>query len=128
MNEDLKKFGHPKFYELLDTMAGIHSRKNHDYAGATGDPLRNFKASVGIGIEPWRGALLRLQDKMMRVENFAKYGILKVTDECVEDTLVDLANYALLTLILYQENSDGQTKPNVNIHEGMGRSCGTTSS
>ena len=42
MNKKMKKYGHPKFYELLEQEAELHSCKNHDYA-AGGDPLGNFK-------------------------------------------------------------------------------------
>jgi len=100
-------YGHPEFYELLERMADLHSRKNHDYAGDT-DPLRNFKASVSIGIEPWRGCLLRMQDKMMRIQNFANCGEMKVVDEKVTDTLLDLSVYSLLCLILYLEKDKNE--------------------
>jgi len=37
---------------------------------------------------------------------FMKAEKLKVKDEKIEDTLLDLANYALITLILYQESKE----------------------
>jgi len=35
------RHGHPRFYELLDEMAELHSKKNHDYARG-GKPTGNF--------------------------------------------------------------------------------------
>ena len=94
-----KRYGHPDFYKLLETMAQVHSDKNHDYAGE-GDPLRNFKASERMGIEPWVGVAVRMCDKFTRFENFIKQRELHVKDETIDDTLIDLANYALICILL----------------------------
>jgi len=99
----MKLYGHPRFYELIEEMKQIHSDKNHDYAGDN-DPLANFKASKRIGIDPFIGANIRLQDKVARIENFIKTGEFKVKGESLKDTYIDLANYALLSLILFEES------------------------
>lgn len=36
------KYGHPRFYELLEIESDLHSRKNKDYTKG-GDPMGNFK-------------------------------------------------------------------------------------
>ena len=41
------KHGHPRFYEILDELAKLHSDKNHDYA-AGGDVLGNFHRVASI--------------------------------------------------------------------------------
>lgn len=97
-----KQWGHPEFYKLLDKIADLHSRKNHDYAGID-DPLKNLRASMRIGISPFMGVLIRLQDKWSRIEQFANSGELFVKDESVKDTLMDNAVYSLLAIILYDE-------------------------
>lgn len=97
-----KKFGHPGFYKLLDEMAELHSRKNHDYAG-TSDPLKNLRRSQSIGIDPFTGVMIRLQDKWSRLEQFMQSGIMQVSNESVEDTLIDNAVYSLLAIILKRE-------------------------
>jgi len=97
------KYGHPDFYKLLDQMADLHSRKNHDYAG-TKDPLKNLKASKRIGVDPLTGVMLRLQDKWSRLESFMTSGEFLVKDESVEDTLMDNAVYSLLGIILRRES------------------------
>lgn len=100
-----KRHGHPMFYELLEAMAALHSRKNHDYAGKA-DPLRNFKKAELQGIEPWRGVLLRMSDKWSRLESFAKQDTCMVEDETIEDTLLDNAIYSLLCIILRRERKE----------------------
>ena len=106
MNRDGKGFhGHPGFYELLDQMAELHSRKNHDYAGK-GTPLRNFYKCKEMGVTPFTGVMVRLSDKWSRIESFMKQGILEVKGESVEDTLMDNAVYSLLGILLLREEKN----------------------
>jgi hypothetical protein len=93
--------GDPRFYDLLNQMAELHSKKNHDYAGE--DPLSNFRISEKIGIPAWKGALIRLSDKISRIWTFAKKERLEVSDETFMDTLMDLAVYALIIILLYED-------------------------
>ena len=95
-------FGHPEFYKLLEQMAELHSRKNHDYAG-TSDPLKNLRACERLELDPFMGVMVRLQDKWSRLEEFVKQGVMLVKDESVEDTLMDNAVYSLLAIILRRE-------------------------
>lgn len=99
--------GHPRYYELLERMATVHSDKSLDYADGdhTGDPLRNLRGSAEMGIAPWKGTLVRISDKYNRLLTFARRESYAVKDESVADTLVDLANYALLALVLYEESN-----------------------
>lgn len=99
-----KVYGHPRFYELLDEMKDVHSRKNHDYAAE--DPLSNLKACERAGVEAWKGVVVRLQDKMSRLENFARKGTLLIKDESIKDTLTDMAVYAVLCRILYEDRNN----------------------
>lgn len=99
---DGEKCGHPDFYKMLEQMADLHSRKNHDYAG-TSDPLKNLRACKRLNLEPFLGVMVRLQDKWSRLEEFVKSGELMVKDESVIDTLMDNAVYSLLAIILYRE-------------------------
>ncbi len=97
-----KLHGHPRFYELLQEMGELHSRKNHDYSGD--DPLSNLKSSVEIGIPAWKGILIRLMDKWARLKTFAKKETLEVKDESIKDTLMDSAVYSLLCIIIHEED------------------------
>jgi len=90
------------FYELLEKMADLHSRKNHDYSSHD-DPLKNLRSPNRLGVTPFVGVLVRLQDKWSRLEQFATSGELLVKSESVEDTLLDNAVYSLLAIVLYRE-------------------------
>ncbi len=115
MTEQEKKYhGHPGFYELLDQMRDLHSRKNHDYAGS-GTPLRNFYKCKEMGVTPFTGVMVRLSDKWSRIESFMKQGILEVKGESVEDTLMDNAVYSLLAILLLREEKENETLPSTPV-------------
>lgn len=102
--DDLKKLGgHSRFYELLWEIAEIHGRKNKDYAG-TEHPLSNLKESERFGIPAWKGTLVRMSDKWDRIVNLAKHNNPAVKSESITDTLMDLAVYSLLAIILFEEH------------------------
>lgn len=109
----MNKRGHPRFYELMAELQPrfeeivlelmeLHDTKNADYS-EDGDPLSNFKLSDMLGVPPWKGSLVRLSDKFSRITQLAKGKKPKVHSESIIDTLRDLAVYALLTIILWEE-------------------------
>jgi len=102
---DEKLCGHPRFYEILLDMARLHSRKNHDYAGSE-HPLSNFHMTDKMGMEPWKGVVVRLGDKWSRLAAFARSNVLAVKDESVVDTFTDNAVYSILGRILYEDRND----------------------
>ena len=91
-----------KFYKLLEEMKATHDAKRHDYA-STEDVFANFRTCEQAGIPAWKGCCVRIGDKFSRIMGFAKKEKLKVKDESIKDTLIDMANYALIALILYEE-------------------------
>lgn len=90
--------------KLFCRMRDILIAKGHDYAGAS-DRFSNFRLCEAMGIPVWKGIVIRMSDKLSRIMCFAKADALQVKDESVEDTLLDLANYALLCLCAYREES-----------------------
>lgn len=76
----------------------LMERKNHDYTGRAGaNPFANFTRTEALGIcTTEQGFLVRMSDKLSRLAAFASSGDLKVKDESVRDTLVDVINYAVL--------------------------------
>ena len=100
-----------RFYELLDEMKNTHNVKRQDY-GDEEDVLANFRTCEMAGIPAWKGCCVRIGDKFSRIMGFAKKEKLEVKDESIKDTLIDMANYALIALILYEETreEDGQEK------------------
>lgn len=92
--------GDPRFHRSLRTLALLHDRKQMDY-GSNEDPLANVRASEDWGVPAWVGGLIRGNDKIKRLQAFARRGSL--ANESAEDAFKDLAVYAILSLILYSE-------------------------
>lgn len=99
---DEKKMRNPAFNKLLEDMLKIHDAKNEDYSGAL-SLYQNFMETADIGVEPWKGIVVRMTDKFCRLKGFAKRGSLEVKDESIEDTLIDMANYSLLCILVRRE-------------------------
>ena len=94
--------GHPGFLALIEEVRLLHEKKAADY-GRDADPLANLRASVEVGIEPWRATWLRAMDKVTRINTYCQKGTL--ANEGVEDSFMDLAAYALLALTLFREEN-----------------------
>lgn len=92
--------GDPRFHALLKQIGELHDAKQADY-GRDADPFANVRASEEWGVAGWIGALVRATDKVRRLQTYATKGTLK--NEGVEDSLMDLAVYALIALILFRE-------------------------
>ena len=93
--------GSPRFYALLEELAELHSRKNHDYA-ATADPLSNLRMAETFGVPAWKGVLVRMSDKWSRITQLVSGKQPK--NESLKDSLLDLAVYSLLTIVLLEES------------------------
>lgn len=99
-----------RFMELTDSMRDIHKRKNAGYAGDCNDPWANFRYSELFGIPAFKGCLVRLSDKFIRIANLTKNPKNEQVGEAITDTLLDLANYAVIAICLYEESIQ-QGKP-----------------
>ena len=75
--------------DICEELNEIYARKNHDY----GDSFGKGYAEYGMVM-----AVIRLEDKLNRLKSLIKAESL-VTDESINDTLMDLANYAIMTVI-----------------------------
>lgn len=96
-----------RFFDLCDGLKRMHQGKSRDYGCPSGtDPLANIRNGAKfVGIEPWRAAMVRLSDKVTRLATFNATGTLH--NEGVIDTLEDLASYAILARLLYEEEHGG---------------------
>jgi len=94
-------YGHPRFFELLKEMKRLYSLKDRDYSGEV--PLSNFRESEKLGIPAWKGVLIRMGDKWRRIINLANKDQ-EDREEKLRDTLLDLAVYSLICIILKEEN------------------------
>ena len=101
----MRYHGHSKFRKYLKEMDKIHSRKNHDYANQN-EPLSNFRIvyelTKDIPDSPFKVAFTRLVEKILRIAQVASKGN-KVKNETINDSLMDGANYCILSRILVEE-------------------------
>lgn len=93
------------FSEILSELQILHDLKNKDY-GTDHDPYQNVRSSQEWGVAPWMGAMIRLNDKIRRLQKYAKDGTL--ANESAEDSFRDIAVYAVIALDLWRQE---QVKP-----------------
>ena len=94
-----------EFDDVLDELKMLHDAKNHDYATEE-NPYKNLEGVSRIGIEPWRGIVIRLMDKFERVEQYCTNGELAIKSEGMEDTFKDIAVYSTLAMILFRKSEN----------------------
>ena len=75
--------------KICGELCSLYQRKNADY----NDAFAKSYARRGLS-----QTVMRLEDKMNRL-NALSDNAAQVEDETVEDTLMDIANYAIMTLI-----------------------------
>lgn len=88
------EFRHRK---ILAEMADTFSKKNSDYGNAFEEILDDFGASYAVG---------RLKEKHKRLTKLITSNKQEVEDESIEDTLLDMANYAVLTIMWLQKQKE----------------------
>lgn len=94
------------FIELLDKMKETHIAKSAGYAGAHNpDPFANFREAERFGVGTFKGVLVRMADKFTRLANLVKDPKNDQVGETIEDTLLDLASYALIAICLWREDA-----------------------
>lgn len=76
------------FKKICTQMADTYEKKNHDYGNSFVELRKQFPNAV----------LVRLFDKYMRLKTLMA-GEQAQVDESIEDTLIDLANYAIMELV-----------------------------
>ena len=70
----------------------LFEKKNADY----GDAFAEYGAI---------GVLVRIGDKIKRLQSISSKGISLVDDESMRDTLIDLHNYAAMAIMCMDENT-----------------------
>lgn len=84
-----------KHMELCKKLNDIYVKKNHDY----GDSFHDTFVEEGMAM-----ARIRLSDKLNRFKRLTREGVeQEVMDESIADTLMDLANYAIMTVLEMEE-------------------------
>jgi hypothetical protein len=104
-NEVLSKhssYGNPEFEKVIEEVLAMHRRKGADY-GTKDDFFANVSASQDWGISPWVGAMMRANDKVVRLQSASRGSTLQ--NEGIEDSLLDIATYAVIALCLFRRES-----------------------
>lgn len=93
--------------ELCAYLNTLYAKKNHDY----GDSFHEMFLEEG-----WASARIRLTDKLKRFKQLTKNpDSQQVKDESIRDTLIDLANYALMSVMELDEAKISAYPPEVRI-------------
>jgi hypothetical protein len=102
MNDKGRGRGNPEFEGVIEEVLEMHRKKGADY-GTKDDFFANVSASKDWGIRPWVGAMLRANDKVVRLQAAAKGSTLQ--NEGIEDSLLDIATYSIIALCLLRREN-----------------------
>ncbi len=91
-----------KHQQICEELNKLYERKNHDY----GDSFHQTFVEEGLAM-----TRIRLGDKLSRFKTLSKLSCSdadqqQVTDESLRDTLMDLANYAIMTILEMEESEE----------------------
>lgn len=88
------------FKQLTGEMVALYTRKNRDYGNSFTEMYKEWGPMYPLS---------RMQEKLRRATQLMRSGEAQVTEEKVADTLLDLANYALMTILEIKEGN-GESK------------------
>ena len=75
---------------IVEGLTQLYQRKNKDYGDSFGMGMKKYGMTM---------PLIRLEDKLNRLVSLVTSGEQHVKDESIRDTLLDLANYAIMTVV-----------------------------
>lgn len=78
---------------ICKELNALYARKNADYGDSFGKSFKEYGLTM---------ACIRLEDKLNRIKALRNKDA-QVTDESIIDTLMDLANYSIMTLVEMRE-------------------------
>lgn len=87
--------------QICSELTALYERKNADY----GDSFHESFLEEGMAMPR-----IRIGDKFLRFKNLSKSPERLVADETLRDTLIDLANYAILTVMEIDRSGTEATK------------------
>lgn len=96
------------FKKITAKMADTYEKKNTDYGNSFENTLNKWGYKI---------AMARIDDKLSRVNTLLNQEA-QVKDEAVEDTLMDLATYAIMTLIWLSKQKSDPQNPDGTLCEG----------
>lgn len=89
-NTSTSKTDADRFKDITKIMSDIFIRKNHDYGNS-------FEQSLNE--EGLTASRIRMGDKWNRYKQLSKGVKAQVNDESIKDTLIDIATYAIMTIM-----------------------------
>lgn len=119
---DIRHLGNPDFIKHVQGMLDTHVRKAAGYSGSDNpDTWANFREATAWGLTPLQGCLVRMGDKYRRVQNLRRNAANDRVGESIRDTLLDLANYAIIAVCLMDEEDRAEEEKAPHVHSGA---CG----
>ncbi len=89
---------------VCDELTALYERKNKDYGDSFGKSFDEYGMTMSC---------IRLEDKLNRLKALTKPDAIQhVQDESIRDTLLDLANYSIMTIIELTLKDGGQNDEN----------------
>ena len=91
-----------KHQEICERLKKIYVAKNKDYGDSFGEGFQEYGAIMPA---------IRIEDKLRRYKQLIKQEA-QVKDEGIIDTLLDMANYCIMTVIEFEnkENESAETE------------------
>ena len=83
-------------FEICKRLNALYAQKNHDY----GDAFKKNFDEFG-NVYP----IIHLSEKLDRLKTLMQGEDQKVVSESIDDTLMDLANYAIMTMVERKGNA-----------------------
>jgi hypothetical protein len=96
-----------KYKEIQTEALELFTKKNSDY----GDGFKNYGA-VGV--------LVRMGDKINRLQSITNTSVNLVKTESLRDTLIDLHNYAAMAIICLDDNDKLPSKRELSVSDLVG--------
>lgn len=84
-----------EYQQIINKLYKTYVDKNHDYGNSFDDTCDEFGLIAPV---------IRMNDKIKRCKSVLKNNNFKV-NESLEDTISDLANYCIMTLMWMKKNS-----------------------
>lgn len=107
MNKSDKQVDNVAMFEnACKQMSNLYYKKNEDYGDSFSKSFKEYGLTMSC---------IRLEDKLNRLKAFNKNGgKIEVKSESIRDTLIDLANYAVMTIIEIDKMEKVEEKKNEN--------------
>jgi hypothetical protein len=95
-----------QYKKVQEEAVALFTKKNKDYGDAFAD-----NGVIGV--------LVRMGDKIRRLQSITKNKISLVDDESLRDTLIDLHNYSAMAIMLLDEPENANEMKFKKTHEGL---------